>query len=461
MTKRYYTLRFEYGDAFHSAGDCLMNADNALHIGQTEACELKLPNTSQYEDAMFAVIEPREDGAGWKLIRTSPFKEHEVKVNGTPIEYLHHLENGDRITFEGQHQELVFTIREDELYASKGIVTLGKKDNRSMVAWLSIISAAIFAFVLYYLYTRPMSDRMIESAMQSVFQIKVDSMKLIRCDGENTLVKRTAYLDNEVGTAFLATDGNKTFLVTARHCIEPWLNIPDNIQMDTSSTSDTPDFVKMALEATTRNIIAEYTGDSVKWKMVSYCSLRKPESSDAVLASVTSDCFIIDNSRDHIKEYGDFNHQYFWRSLKVRPRRTDMMLGDIAYLPDALGLFKNQKAVMSMATKEEMRKFCQTPNRSLRILGRTANITENRQIDPLKAEIKTHMTEDNFKDGYPNMVITHDGNLSKGYSGGPVLTRKGFFGWRVIGVVSVIDKSNSNWYYSVPISEIERMNNNN
>ncbi len=461
MKKRYYTLRFEYGDAYHKAGDRLMNADNALHIGQTEACEVKLPNTSQYEDAVLAVIEPREDGQGWKIIRTSPFKEHEVMLNGTPIEYVHHLEDGDHISFAGQRQELVFNIREDELYASKGIVAIGKKDNRSMIVWLAIISLAVIAFVLHQLYHRPMSNRMIESAMQSVYQIKVDSMKLVRCEGENTYVKRTAYLDNEVGTAFLATDGKATVLVTARHCIEPWLNLSDDIPMDTVS-SRTPDYIKMALEASTRNIIAEYTGDSVRWKMVSYCSLRKPEVSDEVLMNLTSDQFILDNSRDHIMEYGDFNHQYFWRSLKVRPRRTDMMLGDIAYLPDATNLFQGQKAMISLASKEEMRAFCQTPNRSLRIMGRTANQTGNRQIEALKAEIKTQMTSTDFTpEGYPNTVITHDGDLSRGFSGGPVLTRKGFFGCRVIGVVSVIDKSNDNWFYSVPISEIERMRNNN
>ena len=69
------------------------------------------------------------------------------------------------------------------------------------------------------------------------------------------------------------------------------------------------------------------------------------------------------------------------------------------------------------------------------------------------------ITESNCRDGYPNTVIAHDGNISHGFSGGPVMTRFGLFNWCVIGVVSVTDTGNSSWYYSVPISEIERMNN--
>ena len=80
--KTYYTIRFERNDDQHQAGEQLYNADNALYIGQTAPCEVKLPNPSQFEDAVFAVIEKRLDGEGWKLIRLSPFREHEVRVNG-------------------------------------------------------------------------------------------------------------------------------------------------------------------------------------------------------------------------------------------------------------------------------------------------------------------------------------------------------------------------------------------
>lgn len=452
MIKKYYTLRFEHNDAQNLKGAQKMNADNPLRIGQTESCDIRLDNLSQYEDAVLAIIEKRLDGKGWKLIRTSPYKEHEVRVNGTPIDYVHFLNDGDHISFDGQRQELIFNIREDELYTSSGIVTIGKSSNRPMAIWLTLITATVLYFVFHQLYTRPMSDAMIESAKQSVFQIQVDSIKLMVCRDDSVTVLDKATIHGEFGTAFLTTNGQ---LVTARHCIEPWLDFPKGTTKYTIG-ANTPKEVMMAMEAVTNNI---YHGDSARWKMVSYCSLRKPETNDSVLFNVTSEDFVFNDSRDHIVECGDYNHQYFWRSIKVRPHRTDMMLGDIAFIPNTSSKLHHLKGNIHLATKEEVRYFCRKPNRNLIILGRKKNNIEDNSIQSPKAHLKLQITDAQCKDEYPNTVIAHDGEIDHGFSGGPVLTRKGLSGWCVIGVVSVIDDENDNWYYSVPVSEIERMNN--
>ena len=105
--KEYYSIRYEITDALHKAGEQVFNADNVLRIGQTESCDVRIANDSQYEDAVFAIIEKRENGQGWKLIRMSPYKEHEVRVNGAPFDYVHFLNDGDRIAFTGQRQELL------------------------------------------------------------------------------------------------------------------------------------------------------------------------------------------------------------------------------------------------------------------------------------------------------------------------------------------------------------------
>ena len=453
MIKKYYTLRFERDDAFHKAGDQVFNDQNTLRIGQTESCDIRLANGSQFEDAFIAVIEKRPNDKGWKLIRTSPYKEHEVRVNGTPINHIHFLSDGDHIAFEGQQQELVFNIREDELYTSSGIVTMGKK-SRLMTVWIAIVSAVVLCIGLQQFYTPSMSNAMIESSKESVFQIQVDSVKLLVCRGDSTLVLGSAPIRDEFGTAFLTTDGQ---LVTARHCIEPWLDFPKETTKYIIDAS-TPEHVMMALEAVTNNITRV---DSAKWKMVSYCSLLKPEINDSVWFHVTSEDFIFDDSRDHIVECGDYNHQYFWRSIKVRPHRTDMMLGDIAFIPDTSSKLHHQKGNIRLATKEEVRSLCHNPNRSLIIMGRMGNNAEDKQIQSPKASLKLQLTDSHCIDGYPNTMIAHDGNINHGFSGGPVLTRKGLSGWCAIGAVSVIDNENDNWYYSVPVSEIERMKNKN
>ena len=456
MSKKYYSIRFERDDALHKAGDQIANADNTIHIGQTESCDIRLVNESQYEDAVIAVIAKRDDDKGWKLISVSPFKEHEVRINGTPINHVHFLSDGDRIAFGGQKQELTFSIREDGMYTSGNIVAIGKRNNRSVIAWLALISLALVGFTLLQLHSRPMSERMIDSAKQSVFQIKVDSVQLLANYGDSTVVCRTAYLKDEYGTAFLTTDGS---LVTARHCIEPWLDLPEGTRLDTSCGATQPD-IRMALEAVTRNVIAESEDDNTRWQMVSFCSLRKPEVSDSVLLRVSSTEFVMDNHRDHIMEFGDFEHQYFWRSIAVRPHRTDMMLGDIAFLPKASESL-HQTGTIKMASKEEVTELCHKVNRDLIIVGRMSNNTESQQLQSPSAHLLLQITGANCRDGYPDIVIAHDGNISHGFSGGPVMTRQGLFGWCVIGVVSVTDQNNDNWYYSVPISEIERMNNSN
>ena len=456
MSEKYYSIRFEHDDAFHKAGDQIVNADNTLHIGQTESCDIRMDNESQYEDAIIAVIEKRPDAKGWKLISISPYKEHEVRINGTPINHVHFLSHGDRISFAAQRQELTFNIREDGEYTSTGIVAIGKRSSRSFVAWLAIISLVVVGIVLFQVKTRPMSEGMIESAKQSVFQIKVDSIQLIAYYGDSTVVCRTTYLKEEYGTAFLTTDGS---LVTARHCIEPWLNLPQGTRLDTSCEA-TPQHIKMALEAVTRKVIAESEDEGTRWQMVSYCSLRKPEVSDSILLRITSTDFVFDDSRDHIMEFGDFTHQYFWRSIKVRPHRTDMMLGDIAFLPNAADLL-HQTGTIKMATKEEVTALCHKVNRDLIIVGRMSNNTNIKQLQSPNAHLMLQITESNCDEGYPNIVIAHDGTIGHGFSGGPLMTRSGLFDWCVIGVISVTDTDNNNWIYSVPISEIERMNNSN
>ena len=453
MIKKYYTLRFERDDAYHNPGD-VYKEQNTIRIGQTESCDIRLANDSQYEDAFIAVIEKRPDDKGWKLIRTSPYKEHEVCVNGTPISYVHFLSDGDHISFEGQRQELVFNIREDEQYTSPGIVVVEKRSNRSLIVWMVLVSMVLIGFLLQELFTRPMSDNMIESAKRSVFQIQVDSVKLMVCRGDSTVVLEKATISDEFGTAFLTTDGQ---LVTARHCIEPWLDFPTGTTKYVIN-ANTPKHVMMALEAVTNNITHT---DSARWKMVSCCSLRKPEVNDSVWFNVTSEDFVLDDSRDHIVECGDYNHQYFWRSIKVRPHRTDMMLGDIAFIPNTSSRLHHLKGNIRLANKEEVRSLCHKPNRSLIIMGRSDNATKDEQIQSPLARLLLQLTNAHCKDGYPNTVIAHDGEIDHGFSGGPVLTRKGLSGWCAIGVVSVTDKNKDKWYYSVPVSEIERIKNEN
>ena len=444
--KEYYSIRYEITDALHKAGEQVFNADNVLRIGQTESCDVRIANDSQYEDTVFAIIEKRENGQGWKLIRTSPYKEHEVRVNGAPFDYVHFLNDGDRIAFTGQRQELLFNVRHDDLYAFKGIVMTPKNSgNRTLKIWMLIITLLLSFVAVQYYYNRAITPVIVEKAKQSVFQIKVDSVKYLKITGTDTVVLGTCEED-AAGIVFL-TDDSK--LVTARHCIEPWLNIPDTMRMD-PTFKNLPLPVKWALEAVTHEVVED---DDSRYQMVSFCSVYQFKPDYKRLFSVKSTDFIMDKSRDHIVEYGDFNHQYFWRSISARPRRVDMMMGDIAYMNVTDKMPINKKGVIHLASKKDIQDISDNPKIDIAIIGCPNVIIGKQEVESsfgcLKKKIRL------AKNGNPEFVIAHDGNLAPGYSGGPVLTKKGFR-WYAIGVVSVTDKFVKGRFYSVPVTEINK-----
>lgn len=462
MNEKYYVIRFERDDGLHEAGAHVMNRDNLLRIGQTTTCEIQLANNSQYEDAVLAIIEKLPDDAGWKLIRISPFKEHEVRVNGTPIDYVHFLCDGDRIAFEGQRQELLFNVRDDGLYTAGGIMTVEKHSSKRLIAWLVALTLVLSCLGSYYLYDKSMNARIIDRAGQSVFKIQVDSVRLDITQDSQLISRRTEKVEGVFGTAFLTKDG---MLVTARHCIEPWLNIHETTLTDPVQLSQAPAYVKIALEAVTRNIMTESGCDSVTCSVTTIVSIMKPERfGDKVeLLHLTSDQFLINNTRDEIMQFGDFSHEYFWRSITVRPRRIDMMLGDIACIPNAFTMLPDTlqsqcKGTIRLASKDELKKICQQRDIDIVVMGRTTTNTGNKEIDNHQGKMVGTRDDEHFtEEGYLNVVLSHQIDIKPGFSGGPILTRCGLFSWRAIGVVSVKDTYDEERFYSVPVTEIERM----
>ena len=447
MNRRYYTLRFEHASPPYRSGMCLSNADNLLHIGQSEGCDVRLSNTSQYEDVEWAVIEKVVDEDIWKLIRTSPYREHEVRVNGSPIQYVHFLKDGDRISFEGLRLELIFETKSDGKYLSSGIDSKPPQ-SRGVQIWLILLTLAFLSIIGVAIINRPMTDDMINEAKRSVFLIKVDSISLIAVRGADTTIVSSCRAEIS-GMGFLTTD---SLLVTARHCIEPWLNIPDTMQLDT--TASIPTFVKMALTAETHNTL---DGDGAEWRTISHCSIWKADPNLSFLFCATSADFMIDKSRDLIIETGDYDHHYVWRSISARPRRTDMMLGDIAFMKVSSFMINNPKGSIRLAKPDEMWKLCRKSGRELVILGSPEGSLGRQDIEKSNDELRRPVTF--TSDGYPETVLSHNGEIVPGFSGGPVLTRCGLMGWCAIGVVSATDARNVNRCYSVPVSEIHRMKN--
>ena len=446
--KKYYVLRFENSDSLHKAGDQVFNADATLRIGQQEGCEVLLANETQYEDAVLAVIIRNDDGEGWRIIRTSSYREHAVRVNGTEVDYVQHLSDGDRIAFEGSKQELLFNVRSDDEYNGSKPVVVPHTFPKWLIATLVLLPLVLFGvgygIMSHNMEKKMLTEEMIKKSENSVVQIKTDSVFLLaynKTTGDTLHIDSCEYMVS--GTAFITDD---SLLVTARHCVEPWLNV-DSIPADSSKIESLP--VKWALMAETRN---QEEIDSIEWMVVSRLSVVIPDSTGSfIIEKFSSTDLNIEKSRDHVIEYGDFDHLYFWRSIAALPRRTDMMLDDFAFLRLPAHLASHAEGAIHLASKEEILQL--EKRKPVTILGFPESGVGAADFESSTDELRHLPTQDSL--GFPDGVLHHNGEIAHGYSGGPVLVRNGNECYAV-GIISVHDRLNKNRTLSVPVSEVER-----
>lgn len=425
----HYTLRYCRADSRHQAGERLAAAGRTVRIGQQPDCDVLLDNDTPYVPELLAVITPAAEGR-WLLI---PVSEHaRTLVGGAPVGLVHQLADGDTITFDGAgtRQQLRFhthTTATPDL--SDGARRLPATMPRWLVVLLVVLPVALFlGLALHVRHLTHEDDRRQALAMSlrpSVVQLSVDTFLYVQTVGGRATVLQTYILsahglDATTGTAFLTTD---SLLVTARHCVEPWLNIPAPPSPDSTAHELTP--ARWALMAETWNQL--HPGDTTR-AVVSIVTLTD-SLGQPLLPAMRSTDFAIDRSRDELIETGDFRHAYYWRSLRPRYARRDMMLGDIATVR------------MPRAGRIELPRRLDglTEGRRVTILG-----YPDFQLSGLER------TEGQLKRTYrTGDMLAHDGQLKGGYSGGPVLLLDNGRP-TAIGVVSVIDPKGGNRTYSVP-----------
>ena len=443
----YYTLQLNYACGKHKAGEIIANGQNLLQIGQTENCDIILPNDSLYEDVVIAAIKPNANISGWRLIKASPY--YNVYVNKMPIGLVHYLNDGDRITIDGFEQELLFHVRHDGCYdSSSGIqwrVDNGASWRRRIIAVVllcMLISGLCLFSMLENRREATIIERMYTEAQESVFKIRVDSIAWLCVTPRDTIVVDTYSLSGNVaskiiGTAFLTAD---SLLVTARHCVEPWLN-DRNVLSSVISEDYHFKPVYWALVSETYN---QCHDNDTLYLLSSICTVWKGNKGEEFMCRLASTDFRFNKEYDEIVELGDFDSVYYWRSIARRGLRHDMMKADIAYvkLP-----YEGQ---IEMATRSQM---CNLLSRGKRLdfIGY-----------PMYAEVKKEHTHGELKHSYYgesddesaySEMLEHSGELLQGYSGAPVIVCDKD-DWYVVGVVSVIDALGGHKIYSVPITEV-------
>lgn len=437
----YYTLRYERTDSLHKRGDSLVVPTGELRIGQQDTCGVKFPNNTDYEDEQYAIIRPTRNEGEWPLVPTSEFVK--TFVNGMPIALVHYLNDDDRITFDCEDQELLFRVHRDSKFdPAKGIQVVAAPVSRKLIVFLILLPLVLFAWLWVNNEQAKNVEKeriaMLATLHSSVLQICVDSVLYVEVtsNGEK-VIREYSYQSAEGhvvnGTAFLTSDSR---IVTARHCVQPWLN--DAAIYEADSPEDLQSLpTRWAMEAETWNQTQE--SDTI-YKVVAICNLYRGQNGTEVFGrAYKSTEFEVDSTRDIIVEKGDFWHQYFWRSVKETPSNKDVMLGDVAWAKcDSIGgitLASDDQLTESLTAMQQLY-FMGYPDYQT---TQGFNTTEGK------------MQKDYVEGG----MIVHGGDLIHGYSGAPAIVTDGKRALAV-GVVSRIDANGGGVAYSVPVSQLKK-----
>lgn len=433
----YYSLRYQLSDALHKAGERIIASEDIVRIGQQSECDVCLLNDSPYMDELFAIIRPCRCMTGWQLVPVSEYVQ--TKVNGNPVILVHYLEDGDRITFGDWEQELLFNVRNDGKYdSSMGTIMVSSSISRKIIALLALLPVILFGILFYEDYQTKQEEQrlkiLLDKAKHSVLQLSVDSVYYVEeTSSSSRILRRFSYVESEGkainGTAFLTTNG---YLFTARHCIEPWLNDGDIMTGNPMIIKSVP--TKWALEAETYNQM--HDNDTV-YKVVSMCTFSRGELAEELLEGrCKSSDFVYDTTRDDIIELGDFNYEYYWRSIQRKPSRSDMMLGDLAYLPFV------ERGMIAVPMEADMEDLVKERNKLYFMGYPEYQVASGYELSEGKVKRNYHAEE----------MIAHNGRLIHGYSGGPALAIKGDSIYAV-GIISIIDSKGGDRMYSVPINQ--------
>lgn len=404
MNGNYYSLRWSGGAP--GSEEYLTASVNRVYIGQKEGCDVKLSNNGPYADELFAEIRPVVGNVGWQVIPASRFVQ--TQVNGAPVRLNHYLQSGDHITFSETDAEIVFEERSGERHGTETLRFASL--SRRLVA-ISVCAALVVLGLGFWALLHDSSEKKNQALRQAeewVFKLEVDSVLFY---SGSTL--EGSCRGAETGTAFLTREGK---LITARHCLEPWLNVRESQYTRADEI----------LETTHRWALKAQTGQG--YTLVTKLNLRREDGS--LVVSLLSSDFQMDKQADYCMELEDGLYPLMDKRKDIACLQMDSLSGKSSILLPA------RDQLQGLAKKRTQLHFYGFP---LNEKGACTTV-DGILIDYQPGE---------------RILQQIEGELVPGYSGGPVLVyRKGKV--YVIGVISVLDSvsETESINYSVPVTEI-------
>lgn len=442
----YYRLTYIASSVKERLGDFVKNGSRPLNIGTGVSCNVQLPESDTYEPMVWATVLEKGNEECWYLVKRTDL--HQVFVNGKEVHVAQMLHNGDKLTFSdgAAFAKLLFETFDDGEYdAGSGIVYRKHKSGwryytAAIVLGLLAVCLAIYSILLSRQLDLRNSD--LNKYSDSVYHVTVDSVYLI-CDG--IAVDSIELSEVAAGTAFLTLDGVDTLLVTARHCIEPWIN-DEGWDGESSMAKMSPE-VRLATMAETGNRLAGYE----KYVVRSHCVISKGfERYDYY-----STDFYMNKSRDMVMRLGTMEDPVYWRTIFPIAHRRDMELGDFAYVNAKRMGKESIGSLMSMAEWNEIKDFTRSNNHDIAVLGYPLNDNDADDLSVVYGNHTGFSISDSTKltDGCLQMSAP----INRGNSGGPVVAIIGN-DIKIMGIVSKADgKASQSVFWAVPITEVTDM----
>ena len=441
----YFKLTYRQSSDKRQIGDFFLCGAQKLDIGQTKCCELRLPESSEFEPVVFATILCKQDGKGYSIIKRTDFQE--LQINGKRLNICQSLKDGDLISFviDGQTISLLFSMYNDGEYsASMGVVYKKNKSNRKIqygIAAIAFLALLISALSMYFRRDyHILRHENLDVYDASIYHIYVDSVYLVQDSIINgkleEQVLEAVALDRQVaGTCFLTCD---SLFVTARHCVEPWIDDEDwnGISYDDKMSPA----VRLATMAETRNMLS---GEE-RYRVKAHCMISKGLEQ----YEYYSTDFHFNKSRDQVVCLGTDQHPIYWRTIMPLASRRDMELGDFAYVES-----KGLKGNLQLADMKDMKAFRRQPDKDIVAIGFPLNDNQDESIC-VKVFGNSQNVEFTKDDSEIIGCIQMSAPINPGNSGGPVLAKiKDRI--LVVGIVSKADgQATQGTFWVVPSTEI-------
>lgn len=436
---RYYSITIKNSHGNLHAGEQFCNAVKPLSIGQLHSSDIAMPCADDLLPQSFCVIKPNATSEGWVLIKQTDF--YPIRVNDKELHYVQLLEDDDVISVEGV--SFAFNIHDDDGYSEALGITRSKAKNgkRQMLLWCCSLLAVLTISIGYPMLMKnrnSFTSSNDDEVRASVYKIMVSEVMLQMHtpddrDGEYHTIDSYALDSAQVGSCFLTTD---SLCVTARHCVEPWLDF--NGWTDNITLTSLPKDVRWAVMAERSQLEQSDT----LLRVVTKCRIMTND--DVCIDSLASDQFMFNRSRDIITHMGD--ELLPWRIIYPLYNKKDVELGDFAFVKT------KRQGTLTLADDNYLTDMKENGDGEIRIYGfprkNYGNLCEYQNTELAQKQSDHH-----------SVCIQLKVNGTSGYSGAPVI-EKCNGKMTVIGIFSKIDDfdESKNTFYAVPANEVSQYN---